>query len=286
MNGDDLMKLGVEALRERFDGHTDDAALARRRLLAAAAQRKRSRALKLAIWLPLAAAFVGITAWAGATGRIASALHAITYAVMPAERSTTETTAPSSPRDRSSRGTATALAEAAPPPSEPEVAPPPSEPEVTPEPEVAPSAPEHPRAAIALPAHSGDRRTDLATGTPAHRPAAADEHPRQDGERAPESAPAPPAIPADPSEAIYLAAHEAHFRKSDFAGALAAWDRYLVTAPQGRFAPEARWNRAIALFKLGRRRDGIDALKPFAAGTYGSYRRAEAERLIEAAAQA
>ena len=51
----------------------------------------------------------------------------------------------------------------------------------------------------------------------------------------------------------------------------------------GRFAPEARWNRAIALFKLGRRDEAVAALQPFADGAYGGYRRAEATRLIGAA---
>ena len=70
MNGDDRLKLSarlfVIATTERAK-----APLARHRLLMVAAQRKRSRVLKMSVWLPIAAAFVATTAWAGATGRFA-----------------------------------------------------------------------------------------------------------------------------------------------------------------------------------------------------------------------
>ena len=58
------------------------APLVRQRLLMVAAQRKRSRVFKMAVWLPIAAAFVATTAWAGATGRFAAAVHLLSHVVM------------------------------------------------------------------------------------------------------------------------------------------------------------------------------------------------------------
>jgi hypothetical protein len=82
-------------------------------------------------------------------------------------------------------------------------------------------------------------------------------------------------------DAIYREAHEAHFVKKDPASALPLWDRYLAAAgPSGRFALEARYNRAICLVRLGRRAEAKTALTPFANGDYGGYRRDEATQLL------
>jgi hypothetical protein len=92
-------------------------------------------------------------------------------------------------------------------------------------------------------------------------------------------APAPPAIDAG---VLYAQAHRAHFVDRDPAAALRAWDVYLAAAPDGPLAPEARYNRALALVRLGRRAEAREALAPFAAGAYGGYRAAEARALIDA----
>lgn len=81
-------------------------------------------------------------------------------------------------------------------------------------------------------------------------------------------------------------AHHAHFRDRDPAAALREWDAYLAMYPEGRFAVEARYNRAISLVRLGRRGEAREALAPFATGTYGGYRRAEAQGLLDAMASA
>jgi hypothetical protein len=86
--------------------------------------------------------------------------------------------------------------------------------------------------------------------------------------------------PAD-ELALYKQAHRAHFADQDYARALAGWDQYLATAPRGTFALEARYNRAIALHRLGNRAAAIEALRPFANGAYGRYRQEEARQLIE-----
>lgn len=102
---------------------------------------------------------------------------------------------------------------------------------------------------------------------------------------APVPAPAPepvtPPVP-DTELRVYRVAHDLHFRGTNAARALAAWDAYLAEFPSGVLAPEARWNRALALIKLGRTADALAALEPFARSGEGAYRQREAIRLMEA----
>jgi hypothetical protein len=66
------------------------------------------------------------------------------------------------------------------------------------------------------------------------------------------------------------------------AKALAAWDDYLRVAGNSALVPEARYNRALSLIRLGRKADALRALRPFADGEFGSFRRGEARALIDA----
>jgi hypothetical protein len=84
--------------------------------------------------------------------------------------------------------------------------------------------------------------------------------------------------------AAYRRAHDAHFRGADPAAALAAWDAYLASYPDGALALEARYDRALLLIKLERWHEADAALRPFAAAPAGSYRQAEAARLLDAIA--
>lgn len=93
--------------------------------------------------------------------------------------------------------------------------------------------------------------------------------------------PAPVEVTAVDEFALYREAHRAHFVDRDYASALAHWDRYLTAARHGSMAPEARYNRALALYHLGRRDEAAAALRHFADGAYGRYRRDEARRLLE-----
>ena len=99
----------------------------------------------------------------------------------------------------------------------------------------------------------------------------------------------PPAHPEDAEakaareqNALFRAAHEAHFVRRDPAAALAAWQRYLNAFPDGALAPEARYNRALCLARLGRRTEAAAALAPFADAPAGSYRQREASQLRDA----
>jgi hypothetical protein len=82
------------------------------------------------------------------------------------------------------------------------------------------------------------------------------------------------------ARALYLVAHRAHFSGSDPEAALRAWDEFLSAAPADPFAPEARYNRAILLVKLGRLPAAVEALATFACAAPGSYRQREATALI------
>ena len=61
-----------------------------------------------------------------------------------------------------------------------------------------------------------------------------------------------PSSAADPNATLFAEAHRLHFTEHDPARAVAAWDRYLAAAPRGKFAHEARYNRALALVRVGR----------------------------------
>lgn len=49
----------------------------------------------------------------------------------------------------------------------------------------------------------------------------------------------------------YRVAHDSHFRHQDYRLAQMLWLQYLQSFPNGKLAPEAKYNRAVALLKLG-----------------------------------
>ena len=145
--------------------------------------------------------------------------------------------------------------------------------------EVAPSEPAPPQVPMQLPVPHAQH----ASAVPALLP---EPPPEVEAPAAPSpSAPPPPAVvKRAPFEPLYRKAHELHFHGSDPAAALAAWDAYLAAEPSGRFAIEARFNRALVLVKLGRYAEARAALEPFARGELG-YRQVEAAELAERLAQ-
>jgi TolA-binding protein len=94
-----------------------------------------------------------------------------------------------------------------------------------------------------------------------------------------EAAERPPAR-EDGERVAYERAHRAHFFADAPTRALAAWDEYLAAYPRGAFVPEARYNRALCLVRLGRTAAAARALKPFAASAAGGYRQREACLLL------
>lgn len=97
----------------------------------------------------------------------------------------------------------------------------------------------------------------------------------------PEPAPAVPSAAGSGALDVYEQAHRLHFLQHDYARALATWDRYLELAPSGSLALEARFHRAVCLVRLGRQQEARRALEPFARGAYGTYRQAQAQKLLD-----
>jgi hypothetical protein len=100
----------------------------------------------------------------------------------------------------------------------------------------------------------------------------------------------PPQEPAKPAPkpnsssdelALYGRAHDLHFHGNDTGKALSAWSLYLTKFPQGQLAPEARYNRAICLFRLGRVEDAKVALSELAASAPAAHQRTQAKRLLQ-----
>jgi hypothetical protein len=94
-----------------------------------------------------------------------------------------------------------------------------------------------------------------------------------------------PADASDPDRRAFARAHRLHFDGAERTSALRAWDRYLARFSDGRFVPEARFNRAVCLLELRRDEEARAALRPFADGAYGGFRRREAARLLDALAR-
>lgn len=144
--------------------------------------------------------------------------------------------------------------------AKPTAAPPPMLPTITPS--ATSDAPE--RVEIEAPDAGAPTPTNLSRATPTRTPDTA----RDAG--------------TNEEDAVYQRAHQAHFGAHDSAAALRGWDDYLRAYPNGRFALEAQYNRALALVRLGRYSEGRAALAPFAAGRYGGYRQSEARALLDA----
>ncbi len=146
---------------------------------------------------------------------------------------------------------------------------------------VAPLAPAGPEQAVKSVERAPESRAPLSPPAPRSRKVATRAH---DGIRAPAPArelsiPAPAALTPD---ALYSEAHQLHFVAGDKFAALRAWDAYLAAAPDGTFAPEAHYNRAVCLVALGRSDAALTALRAIAAGERMSYRSRDAARLVRA----
>jgi hypothetical protein len=262
---DDLLKAATQALQdETADGDeaVNDGRFTRARVMASLHQGRLKRRTRLAFILPIAACLAAATAWGAATGKLPAVFHALTELVSfkagKAQRDVTASlgTASSSNATTKAPDASAPTASAAETPLDTV-----ARTQQTPEAAAAPSGVvQAPAQAVQAPA-------------PSHADATA---------AAPTGAVAPSASAAfhDADGDLYRLAHEAHFVSHDYARALDAWDAYLREAPRGRFATEARYNRAICLLRLGRDAEARQALEPFASGKMG-YRQSEASQLLE-----
>ncbi|XXY50641.1 hypothetical protein WME91_05805 [Sorangium sp. So ce269] len=286
---DDVLRDAARALRDEADASRGRRDETRARVMRSLKAQRARRLTTVRLVVPLAAVLVGSAAWASAArwfpdawDDIASQLG-LTAADPP--------DAPPGPPISRARSAPRRAAEAdapAPPQAEPSVAelappaPPPLDPTAAPPAPLAPptapseSAPAPRRVAVA-PAPQAARPAvspSAASPSPAARPRAND----------PQAVQRPPAGPD--TDALYQAAHRAHFVERDPSAALGAWDAYLAAAPRGRFAVEAQYNRALCLVRLGRTDEARRALEPFAQGAHGGYRQTESRSLLEAMSSA
>jgi hypothetical protein len=243
---DDLLERAASVVRKRYDGASEQEVASEIRVLSAFTLQRRRRSRLPLLAIPLVAALLASAAWGTVSDTLRAWVQASTSERPSASTplATTETARARTPRRVPSAvpGPAAPLPEPAAPWSLP------------PEPAAPLSAPAAPKSATRLPA--------LATASPA------------------------PVVPVPaPSDleiaALYRAAHRAQFSGGDPGRAVVLWERYLAAAPNGSLTPEARYNRAIALARLGRKAEAAAALEPFARGEYGGYRKAEASSLLE-----
>ncbi|HTA89263.1 MAG TPA: hypothetical protein VK745_06800 [Polyangiaceae bacterium] len=250
----DLLSEATRALRDTEEVSELEARATRARVMSGLHQTRVRRRTRYAFLLPIAATFVAASAWGAASGKVQLVWASIEHMVATTHDSgdpSARVKASSDARPPAPLGSALPLSANDGPEQSAPLA--------------TPAAPE----ATPIPSTLGV----TGAGTVAAQRAA----PRA----AAPSAAASVAPREDPSLGLYRVAHAAHFVDHDPVRALAAWDAYLAAAPHGAFAPEAQYNRALSLVRLGRNDEATSALRPFAEGAYGGYRQAEASALLE-----
>ena len=256
--GSDILAAAVACLRTTAPAPDSMVKTSRSQIISRLHEQRRHQVGRTAVLAALAAALLGWTAWAGGTSRLSYAWHAITGLLGP---QATEVPPVGSPRPRGGARPATSGSAA----DEPPIDVPPDPP--SPASEL--GAPDTPRASTSKRvAPTTERGGEASTTRAAPEEGARGTPPRE--------------AAADPELSSYKTAHRTHFGGSSPETALQAWDDHLAAWPAGRWALEARYNRAICLVRLGRAKAAIDALRPFAEGRFGAYRQREAGQLIEA----
>ncbi len=93
---------------------------------------------------------------------------------------------------------------------------------------------------------------------------------------------APPPPELEEEVRAFREADDLYRLRGNLEAAVGAYKRYVRDYPTGRFVPEAKYNAALALMKLGRAAEARPLLAPFAAGVYGTYRQTSAQQLLDA----
>lgn len=254
----DILDEAVRALRETTADEEAGHRFTRARVMASLHQGKVRRRTRLAFVLPLAASFVAASAWGVSSGKAQSFLRDVgeSIGILPASP-------PAEAPDTKPRKGSRAVA-------------PPPKPVEEKAPEVAPEPGEEPVEEKG----SEEKPSEVVPVEPA--PVVAPERAAPRASSSSVTSAAPVTSAPDPELELYRAAHRAHFQDQDTLRALGAWNAYLEQNPNGRFALEARYNRALCLVRLGRKDEARAALSPFANGSFGGYREREARELIEA----
>lgn len=253
---DDLLREATHALRQLPSPSTPfQVNETRRRILGSLHEGDRRRHQRWAFALPLAAVFIGSTAWAGASGKLPEIVKSLASVFTRAGDNEPVQQSPSLPPVSSTRTSGQANRSVAPQPK--------------------PAA-----------AASDDTEVSEEARPTADAPVKPSPPPVRPNPPPPRQVQVPREVDAK-SEAfdLYKRAHRAHFQKHDCVAAISGYEAYLNAAPQGRFRLEASYNRALCLVRMGHREQARQALRPFAEGRFGTYRQSEAERLLDALAE-
>lgn len=258
------LERAFRSLREIEDGDSPRADETLARVLGdlRATQRRRSRSTGTRMWL-LAAAILAFSSMAAArSGSLGRVLRALSFADRHESRVPSLSSLRPAPSVLAPLASATFVS---PPPADSESLAQPAAPPL----EAASATTDSPE----LP-HRQGRPWTTAPQRSFVRPEAAAT------DRAPAAAPPKIVVARSADDQTFEHANDLHFTGSDPGAALNSWDDYLRRFPGGRFIPEARYNRAIDLLKLGRNAEARKALQPFADRVYGSYRCDEARAIL------
>lgn len=273
---DDLLDAASESLRDETAPGTESGIATRHAVFEGLRKRRRRKDWAMASALAFCVLFVTPTVWAHATGRL-DALIAVVMNPPPAEQSTRNQ--PSSPRRMASAESAQedglgVVAENDVPsvedPLVPDVVDEDEEEEVI---EIAMDA-EAPRPEAIEPNEPAEAAVSEALEAPEATPGR-----RQRARR--EVAESDEEIIDVRERELFEQAHRSHFDGGTPSQALRHWDDYLTAYPSGRYVPEARFNRALTLVRLGDFVRARRVLARFASGEYGASRRTQARELLE-----
>ena len=273
MSDSDVLERAARALRAAHTGEREGSGFTRARIMGTLHRERRGRWLRWAIVSPLVSVLLVGSAWAQSAGKWPVVWGAVTSVFVP--QASKPNAGPRSPELRQARPELPALQ----PPSM-SVPEPPQVPVVE-----APSMPAPvPPSAVPRPVTlRAGKQPSVARGVTSSSQDPAPELPQTRGagsEPAPSSSVG--ALAADPELTSFRSAHDLHFQAGRPRQAIAAYAAYLKAYPNGRFVPEASYNTALNWIKLGDKAAARQALRPFASGTYGEYRRSEAQQLLEA----
>lgn len=272
MSERDVLRRAAKALREANPGANTGSGFTRARIMRSLHDRNRKRITRWFVLGPLAALFLGGSAWAQMTGQLPELLqHAREWVVnvyAPGEGALAvhQTGSPAHSRTSASSASPRETSSGEPPNGEAQ------EDEALLDAELAAldafeeEAPEAP--AVEAPAEPSAPEPSIARARPRLAPSVASDEPRE--------------APPDPELLVFRAAHDRHFGGAAPAEAIRAYRVYLEQYPNGRFVPEARYNTALNLLRTGERARARELLEAFARGDYGGYRRERAGELLEA----
>lgn len=264
---DDLLNQFTKALADEYDGATAAPEASRARIIRTLAERKPRQKKWLVVGIPLFALLGGSTAWAAASGQLRPLVEQAGVALGILEQPA-ESVADSAKGGNQSGKPLSGAAKA----QETMV---PTAPALETTEEVAQV--EHTREEQAIEEQPQEtqvgRKATAGTSMEKQTSSQSDAALRKQQERTDAEAKA---------LAAYRVGHDAQFARGDCQAAVAAYQSYLETYPNGNFTLEARYNRSVCLVQLGRSIEARQQLEPFAAGTYGNYRRSSAQALIDA----